>query len=98
MTNEASSVALGAHHPQGKELGAASIGVAQGQPGPLHLALAGVPSHLQGGLGKADHARGADGVGGQYAAGAVPGNVAALIQAGGALMGLVLYITPLGTS
>ena len=54
----------------------AAVGVAERHPGAVDLVLAGLAPHLHGGLGEADHARGADGVGRQHAARRVPGDVA----------------------
>ncbi len=74
-------------HPHGKKLRAAAVGMAQRQLRARHLVRTGVAAHLARRLGKTDHAGRADGVGRQYAAGTVPGNIAAFIQRGGACHG-----------
>src|SRR5690606_38456516 len=67
---------VGADDPHGEELRAATVGVAQGDPGAVDLVLAGPAPDLQRRLGEADEARRADGVGRQHPAGGVPGDVA----------------------
>src|SRR5208283_4311616 len=69
---------VGADYPHGEELGATTVGLAEGAAGVGHLVLPGHAPHLQGSLEEAQHARGANGVGRQDATRAVPRDVATL--------------------
>src|SRR5437667_4945653 len=67
------------------ELGAAAVGVAQGGAHAVDLVLARLLADLHGGLGVAEHAGGADGVGAEHAARRVDRHVA--VDGGGARVG-----------
>src|SRR5438876_7393767 len=69
----------------GEELGAAAVGVAQGGAHAVDLVLARLLADLHGGLGVAQHAGGADGVGAEHAARRVDRHVA--VDGGGARVG-----------
>ena len=58
-------------HPHGEELGAAAVGVPQGDARPGHLVRAGLAHDLQRRLGKSQQPRSADRVGAEHAAGRV---------------------------
>jgi len=67
---------LRADDPHREELRPAAVGVAQGAAGAVDLVLAGLAHHLEGGLGEADHATGADRVRREHAAAHVDGQLA----------------------
>src|SRR5262249_3488951 len=75
---------LGRDHPHCKKLGAAAVGVTEGGAGAVHLVLARLAPHLQGGLGEAQHARRADRVRRQHAARHVHRQLA--VERGGTLL------------
>src|SRR5262249_19749150 len=57
-----------ADDPHGEELRRAAVRVAERDAGAVDLVRAGPAAHLQRGLGEAEHAGGADGVGAEHAA------------------------------
>src|SRR5208283_4978388 len=69
---------VGADDPHGEELGATTVGLAEGPAGVGHLVLPRHAAHLQGRLQEAEHPRRADRVRRQHAARAVPRDVPTL--------------------
>src|SRR5918999_5374469 len=82
---------VGADDPHRVELCAAAVSVAEGEPSPVDLVLAGQTAHLQRGLGEADETGRADRIGREHAAGGVPWDVA--VQRGGTGLGELPALT-----
>src|SRR4051794_34161480 len=86
--NEDGSRLLRADDPHGEELGAAAVGVSEGDLGPVDLVLTGLAAHLHRRLGESKCARRTDRIGRQHAATHVDRQVAVHLR------GTVLHHSP----